>query len=275
MKNLVQLDRDHPGFRDADYRRRRDDIARLAMDYQDGEPVPEVRYTDDEQKVWRTVWENLSPLHERYASTEYKAAASQIPLDTTRVPQLAEVNRLLAGRGGMQMAPVAGLVEARTFLSYLGRNQFLSTQYMRHHSAPLYTPEPDVVHELVGHAATLAHPEFVALSRAFGQTADRVDDETLERMTRLYWYTLEFGLVEEGSALKAYGAGLMSSFGELGRFEKETTIRRFNLEEVAATPFDPTNYQNVLFVAPSLAAVAQEVRAWLASLPSTAGATGA
>jgi phenylalanine-4-hydroxylase len=265
-KNLVQLDRDHPGFRDADYRHRRDEIARLAMDYQDGDPVPAVHYTEDEHQVWRTVWENLSPLHERFASKEYKAAAAQIPLERNRVPQLSEVNALLAKRGGMQMSPVAGLVEARIFLSYLGKNFFLSTQYMRHHSAPLYTPEPDVVHELVGHAATLAHPEFVSLSRAFGKIADQVDDATIERMTRVYWYTLEFGLVEEGDALKAYGAGLMSSFGELGRFENGTAIKRFDLEEVAATPFDPTDYQKVLFVAPSLGAVAEQVTSWLAKL---------
>jgi phenylalanine-4-hydroxylase len=264
--HLVQLDRDHPGFRDASYRQRRNAIAALAMAYRDGDAVPTIAYTEDEQAVWRTVWQNLEPLHDRYACGEYREALRQVPLPRERVPQLAEVNALLAHHGGILLSPVAGLVEARIFLSYLGRGLFLSTQYMRHHSAPLYTPEPDVVHELVGHAATLAHPAFVGLSRAFGKIADRVDDATIERMTRVYWYTLEFGVVESAQGLRAYGAGLLSSFGELGRFEKQANLVPFALEQVAATPFDPTDYQKTLFVVPSLAAMSAQVTRWLESL---------
>jgi phenylalanine-4-hydroxylase len=140
---------------------------------------------------------------------------------------------------------------------------FLSTQYMRHHSAPLYTPEPDVIHELVGHAGSLAHPMFAALSRAFGRAAVGAEDRAVERLTRLYWYTLEFGLVLEAGAPKAYGAGLMSSFGELGRFARETQIEGWSIDRIVETPFDPTDYQRVLFVAPSFEQMCEEVTAYL------------
>jgi phenylalanine-4-hydroxylase len=168
----------------------------------------------------------------------------------------------------MTMLPVAGLVAPRTFLTHLGRGVFLSTQYMRHHSAPLYTPEPDVIHELVGHAGSLAHPAFVALSRLFGEVAletEADDVARIEELTRLYWYTLEFGLVREGGFPKAYGAGLLSSFGELGRFETQAEIREFSVEGLLATPYDPTDYQRVLFIAPSFAVMTENVTAWLRS----------
>ena len=99
----------------------------------------------------------------------------------------------------MQMLPVAGLISARGFLSCLGRGVFLSTQYMRHHSMPLYTPEPDVIHELIGHATSFFDPDFVRLSRLFGQAALVADAPTLARLERVYWYTLEFGLAREGT----------------------------------------------------------------------------
>ncbi len=265
-KDLVQLAPDHPGFKDARYRSRRNDIARLALEYREPQPVPFVSYTDEEQGVWRTVWGKLQPLHERYACAEYLDCSQRVALDKARIPQLSEVNVALQRESHFRMLPVAGLVSDRTFLGYLARSVFLSTQYMRHPSVPLYTPEPDLVHELVGHAATLAHPGFVELNRAFGRASMRVDDVTLQRVARVYWYTLEFGVVREGNALKVYGAGLLSSFGELGRFERAARLVDFDVERMAQTPYDPTQYQAELFVAPSFEEVVRRVTAWLAFL---------
>src|SRR5437764_13482994 len=89
---LVQLDPDHPGFRDPVYRTRRDAIARIAFEYRDGDPVPRVDYTDEEQEVWRAVWRNLAPLHERYACEAYRGCSRLLKLDRSRVPQLSDVN---------------------------------------------------------------------------------------------------------------------------------------------------------------------------------------
>ncbi|HEV8267243.1 MAG TPA: phenylalanine 4-monooxygenase, partial [Thermoanaerobaculia bacterium] len=260
---IVQLAADHPGFNDPEYRRRRNEIAQVALKYHGG-PVPRVDYTEEEQGVWREVRERLEPLHARYACREYLEAFSRIGLSRTEIPQLADVNAVLEPFHGFRMLPVAGLVSSKTFLGYLGRSAFLSTQYMRHHSVPLYTPEPDVIHELVGHAATFAHPDFTRLNKAFGQAIPRaVDDEAVERIARLYWYTMEFGVTEEAGKLKVFGAGLLSSFGELGRFETEETLRPFDVEEVVETPYDPTQYQAVLFKSSSFEAMASDVTAWL------------
>jgi phenylalanine-4-hydroxylase len=261
---LMQLDADHPGFHDAVYRRRRNEIARAALDYRQG-PVPEIAYTEQEHDVWAEVWRHLDPLHDRYACRAYRNAGDRIALSRERIPQLTEVNATIHPLLGFSMVPVAGLVAAKAFLSQLGRDVFLSTQYMRHHSVPLYTPEPDVVHELIGHAATFADPTFVALNRAFGEAALRAQDdsEAIERIGRVYWYTLEFGVVREAGALRVYGAGLLSSFGELGRFEREEELNEWSVEEIAATPYDPTKYQEKLFVAPGFDAMANDVLRWL------------
>jgi len=270
-EGLVRLDRDHPGFRDPEYRARRNAIAQQALDYHEGSPLAAVAYTEAEHDVWRTVCLELSTLHARYASREAMECTRLIALPTDRIPQLAFVNARLADAAtGMRMLPVAGLVAARTFLTHLGRGMFLSTQYMRHHSAPLYTPEPDVIHELVGHAGSLAHPAFVRLSRLFGRVAEHASEARIEELTRLYWYTLEFGLVREGSALKAYGAGLLSSYGEIGRFESQARIEDFSVERVLATPYDPTDYQRVLFVVPSFQRMCEQVSAWLEALEGRA-----
>src|SRR5262245_54711551 len=177
--DLVTLDQDHPGFRDPVYRARRNQIARIALEHVLGQPLPSVAYTDEEQAVWRTVWEKLTPLHEHFACREYLASRDRLALDRTHIPQLAEVNTRLEPQTGFRMIPVAGLVSSRVFLGNLAAGVFLSTQYIRHASQPLYTPEPDVVHELVGHACTLFDPTLAALNRLFGAAAPHVDDETL------------------------------------------------------------------------------------------------
>jgi phenylalanine-4-hydroxylase len=256
---LVQLDADHPGFHDRDYRRRRDEIARAALEHREGDPAPHIIYTAEEHGVWREVWRHLEPLHERYACRAYREAATRVALSRERIPQLDAVNAVIEPLHGFRMLPVAGLVTAGAFLERLARGVFLSTQYMRHHSVPLYTPEPDVVHELIGHAATFAHPDFVRLNRAFGRAVLGASAEDVERIGRLYWYTLEFGVVREEGRLKVFGAGLLSSFGELGRFETEEGLDDWDVERIAATPYDPTHYQARLFVAPSFDVMCRDV----------------
>jgi phenylalanine-4-hydroxylase len=267
-RDLVELDRDHPGFRDAEYRRRRNEIARIALEYEEGTPVPEVDYTDEEQGVWREVWRHLTPMHEERACRAYLEAGRELGLDHKKVPQFSELNPVIEKKTGFSMLPVAGLVSPRVFLEYLGRDVFLATQYMRHHSRPLYTPEPDVIHELVGHAATLVHNDFVFLNRLFGEAVKNASAETELALIRVYWWTVEFGVAREDSELKAYGAGLLSSFGELEAFREHAQLLPFDIERAAQTAFDPTDYQGVLFVAESFGAMVDQVSTWLRGLIS-------
>lgn len=251
VPDLVELDRDHPGFRDQGYRARRNRIASLALAFEPGGPLPEVVYEPQEIDVWGTALSHLAPLHELRACPEYLAGFPRLGFREGHVPSFREVNAALEKHTGFRLEPVAGLVTPRQFMERLAAGVFLATQYMRHHSSPLYTPEPDVIHELVGHGPLLADPDFAELNRLFGEATLRADDSTIDKLIRLYWYVLEFGVYRASDGLRVVGAGLLSSFGELGRFEEKSDLREFDIDRIAATPFDPTDYQGVLFVAPS------------------------
>src|SRR5436190_10537505 len=121
LADVVELDRDHPGFRDADYRARRNAIARAALAYHEGDPIPLIEYTEDEHAVWRTAWQHITPLHDRYACSRYFEASALVELDRDRIPQLRDLNPALTAATGFAMLPAAGLVTPRAFLTYLER----------------------------------------------------------------------------------------------------------------------------------------------------------
>jgi len=163
------------------------------------------------------------------------------------------------------LEPVAGLVEPRIFLESLARGVFLCTQYIRHHSTPLYTPEPDVAHELIGHAVTLASPRLAEINRLFGEAVRRTkSDRELDRLARVYWFTIEFGVLRENGAIKAYGTGLLSSAGELVEMHK-AELRPLDLEAAANHVYDPTHHQSILFCAESFADMEASLREFLSN----------
>ena len=210
MNHVVELPTDHPGFADPIYRARRDAVARAGQ----GTPVV---YAPDEHALWSRLARELVPLHARHACRAIREASEHVRLPVDRIPQLDEVSALVARRTGFVLEPVAGLVPSREFFAALARGVFLSTRYIRHGSRPDYTPEPDVVHELFGHAASLADPTIASLNRAVGRASLDSDDDELAVLERFYWFTLEFGLVLEDGEPKALGAGLLSSVAEIQR----------------------------------------------------------
>jgi phenylalanine-4-hydroxylase len=177
------------------------------------------------------------------------------------------MNKRLKERSNFRLAPVEGLVDTRAFLSWLSYRTMLSTQYIRHHSRPEYTPEPDIVHEAIGHIPMFTNRDFADFSQFIGHGARVATDEQLEELGRLYWFTVEFGLTEENGEIKAYGAGLLSSYGELTHaFGDEVERRLFDLEQVIATPYDYSDMQPVLYVIPSYAALKEVTSRYISRL---------
>jgi phenylalanine-4-hydroxylase len=247
----VQLGKGHPGFADPVYRRRRDRLATLASQWQAGEPVPTADYTEAEHEVWRVVSDALEAKHRKYASHVFLEGKERLNLPTDRVPQLEEVSELLKPLTGFHYQPAAGLVPLKEFYGSLADKGFWSTQYIRHHSVPLYTPEPDVLHEVVGHGNTLSHPRYTALYEAAGRAARRVESEaSLQFVSKVFWFTLEFGVLHEDGELKTYGAGILSSPGEIEEF-RGMTIKALDLVQMGATEYDITVYQDLLYAADS------------------------
>ncbi len=246
--NIVQLDADHPGFHDPEYRRRRDEIARMAPAFGSDDPPQRVEYTDRERGTWRTVFDKLTALYPTHACGDFLEVIDAMGYSADAIPQLADVSRFLSERTGFRLKPVTGLVTARQFLGALSRRVFCATQYIRHHSEPLYTPEPDIVHELMGHAPMLAIGEFADLSQKIGEGSLGATDEQIEQLATLYWFTIEYGVLETDDGLRAYGAGLLSSFGELEHaLSGAVEIRPFDPWQAKDTAYPITSYQPLLW----------------------------
>ena len=262
---MFELPDDHPGATDDEYRRRRAVIAEVGAAHRPGDPIPDVEYTPEEDEVWRLVSSELATKHERYACAEYRRGAARLTLPSDRVPQLREVDERARALTGFRILPVPGLVPSRTFYAALAGRTFLSTQYIRHHSVPFYTPEPDIIHEIIGHANMLASPLFADLYEAAGQASLRATSPAaLDFFSRVFWFTLEFGVVWEHRELRAYGAGLLSSYGEIEKF-RDAEIRPWDIREMGTTAFDITHYQPVLFAAPSFEFVVNELGSFFRS----------
>lgn len=255
----VHLSADHPGRNDPAYRERRSAIATQALNWSPGEPPPVIEYLDTEQDVWRTVMGELAVKHKKYACRAFCEAADRLNLPKDRIPQLAEVTAALEPLTGFRYVPAAGIVPVREFYGALADREFHSTQYIRHPSAPLYTPEPDLIHEVIGHANLLADPDFAEINRLAGEAARRAEtDEGVQFVADVFWFTIEFGVVYENSELHAYGAGILSSYGEIEEF-RSMTIKPLDFHEMGTIDYDITHYQDTLFAAPSMTGLVQEV----------------
>jgi phenylalanine-4-hydroxylase len=265
-RDITILALDHPGAQDPLYRARRDEIAEAARQNPAPGQPPALDYADGEHETWRLVCERLAERHERLASQVYLEGRHKLSLSTTRIPDLRELSASLQRWQGFRLAAIEGLVPSQRFLSQLGSRVMSCTQYLRHGSRPEYTPEPDVVHEVIGHVPLFVDPDFAALSERIGRAAARADARQAAMLDKLYWFTLEFGLVEEAHGLRAYGAGLLSSFGEIEHaFTEAVTRRPFDLEEVIDSVYDHTRMQDLLFVIPSFRALDRELDLFLAS----------
>jgi phenylalanine-4-hydroxylase len=263
-----ELPDDHPGVSDMAYRARRAAIAETGARYHSGDPIPDVEYTPEEDDVWRVVSRELAAKHRRYACGAYLSGAARLHLPSERVPQLREVDERVHALTGFHIEPVPGLVPTMVFYGALARRTFLSTQYIRHHSVPFYTPEPDVVHEIIGHANMLANPMLADLYEAAGHASMRasaVGEAALAAFSKVFWFSLEFGVVHEGGELKAYGAGLLSSYGEIDAF-RSAEVRPWNIAQMSTLDYDITHYQPVLFAAASFDRMVDDLTSYFDSV---------
>jgi phenylalanine-4-hydroxylase len=261
----VHLSDDHPGAADPEYRERRNEIAAWALAWNAGEPAPPVDYTEAEQEVWRTVCRELAPKHEQLAFREFLEAKPALDLPADGVPSLDLVSDRLEPITGFRYVPAAGLVPLREFYGSLSKRIFHSTQYVRHPAQPLYTPEPDIIHEVIGHGHLLATPTFSELHRLTGEATHRLaDEENVRFLSRVFWFTVEFGVLMEDGELRAYGAGILSSFGEIDEF-RAMELRPIDLTEMGTADYDITHYQPVLYRAESLDEIREVVGGFFAT----------
>lgn len=270
----ASLSADHPGFSDTSYRKRREEIIQSSLKYRSINPLPTIQYTLEEIATWSTVYCSLKNLYPTHACKEFLRTFPLLELacdySPNSIPSLQKVSSFLYHQTGFRLRPVQGLLSSRDFLNSLALRVFHCTQYIRHPSSPLYTPEPDCCHELLGHVPLFADPDFASFSHEIGLASLGASDSTIQRLSTIYWYTVEFGLCEEvdeangGTSIKAYGAGLLSSFGELQHSLLRSTPKSpFNPWQQSKLTFPICTYQPRYFVAKTFSDAKEKVRQWI------------
>jgi phenylalanine-4-hydroxylase len=210
-------------------------------------------YDAENHDVWRTLYERRMATLENTGSSVFLDGMRTIGLSPERVPDLATVNARLGARTGWAAVGVRGFIPAAQFFRCLSQRRFPTTLIVRPRAQLDYLPEPDIFHDVFGHVPLHSHPVFADFLQRFGQLAaeSRTEEETAQ-MARLFWFTVEFGLIRERGATKIYGSGLISSHADAANALGATCERRpFELDAVLDQPFEIDKLQTVLFVVDS------------------------
>ena len=229
-------------------------------------------YTAVDQAAWRALYSKQEAHLAAHASRVWLSGARAIGLTREAIPDLAVVNANLRRLTGWQSRAVPGYVAARPFFACLSRREFPTTVVIRPKDRLDYLPEPDIFHDVFGHVPLHADPAFAEFLQEYGRAALVASDEHTERLARLFWYTVEFGLVREDGRLKVYGAGLISSPGESRHClaSPEAERRPFDLEAACSTPFEIDRYQPTLFVLDSFEELRDAMRSYAARVRAEA-----
>lgn len=210
-------------------------------------------YTEEQHGIWAELVSRVLPELERRAAREYLEGFQIIGLQRDRLPNLSAISARLGPRTGWSSTPVSGFLPAPAFFEMLANRLFPTTTWLRSRESLEYTPEPDIFHDVFGHVPMHSHRVFGDFLQRYGKVCAATSDaHVLEKLGRLFWYTVEFGLIRQGNEVKAYGSGVISSHGEcLNVFNGGCAIHDFSLDEVINTPVKVDEMQRVLFAVQS------------------------
>ncbi|CAN5242865.1 hypothetical protein BH10PLA2_BH10PLA2_39860 [soil metagenome] len=258
----LELEAGHPGLHDQEYVQRRKDLFNLCRNHrlnQLGPPL--IDYTEEELRIWRELSPKLDALHVKHASKIYLEAKRALEISQLEIPQLRLLSDRLQVETQMHLVPAEGPLAYRTFYSYIGQRGFPVTQFIRHGSHPEFTPEPDMIHDCLGHVPPLMNRDYAELLTLIGKAASSTPKgEHVLALKRFSWFSIEFGLIEEANEVKVFGAGILSSTGEIPfSLSNDVKHRPFVTDEVIETDYDPSRMQDLLFVIPSFAFLRREL----------------
>ena len=206
-------------------------------------------YTDEQHATWGELVSRRMPQIAKYAAEEYLEGFAIVGLRHERLPNLAEISQRLRLRTGWSTVPVSGFMPGPAFFQMLATRQFPTTTWLRKRDSLEYTPEPDIFHDVFGHVPMHAHPVFGDFLADYGQLCAGIESEAiLERIGRLFWYTVEFGLIRQHGRVKVYGSGLISSNAECTNvLEGHCEVLDFTLDAVLNAPVHVDQMHTVLF----------------------------
>jgi phenylalanine-4-hydroxylase len=211
------------------------------------------RYTEEQHATWSELVHRRTPQVEQFACREYLEGYRLIGIEEGRLPNLEAISERLLPRTGWRTTAVTGFLPASAFFEMLANREFPSTTWLRDRSSLEYTPEPDIFHDVFGHVPMHAHQVFADFLERYGELCAATEDPgVLEKLGRLFWYTVEFGLIWERGELKMFGSGIISSHGECSQLlEGKCEVRRFDLDTVLNTTVKVDEIHQVLFAVDS------------------------
>ena len=213
------------------------------------------RYSAEEHAIWRTLYERQMRMLPGRVCQAFEAGMKALPIAHDQIPDFRRLSDVLMKHTGWQVVAVPGLVPDDVFFEHLANRRFPAGQFIRRADQLDYLEEPDVFHDVFGHVPMLMHPVMADFIQAYGEGGLRAQRlGHLEQLARVYWYTVEFGLVEENGGLRLYGGGIASSYSEsLFCLDSPSPNRiRFDLERVMRTRYRIDDFQETYFVLRSL-----------------------
>jgi phenylalanine-4-hydroxylase len=260
---FLELEAGHPGEHDKTYVKRREALFNLCRKHRlENLGPPIIQYTDEETRIWREVSPKLDELHVKHACDIYLQAKRRLNIGMDEIPQLRHLSDKIQPITNMHLVPAEGPIAYRTFYTYIGNRGFPVTQFIRHGSHPEFTPEPDMIHDCLGHVPPLTNQDYAETLTLIGKAASTTPNpEHVLFLKRFSWFSIEFGLMEEQGETKVFGAGILSSTGEIPNslFSKDVTREPFVTDTVIRTDYDPSRMQDHLFIAPSFAFLRAEI----------------
>lgn len=212
-------------------------------------------YSDEGHATWDTLFERQRKMLPGRAAQAFLDGVDILQLSKPGIPDFDELNRILMDATGWKVVAVPGLVPDDVFFDHLANRRFVSGNFIRKPDQLDYLQEPDIFHDVFGHVPMLADQRFADYMEAYGRGGIRaLQFGALKQLSRLYWYTVEFGLIQEPEGLRIYGAGIVSSYGEsIFALDSDSPNRiMFDLERVLRTEYRIDDFQQNYFVIPSL-----------------------
>jgi phenylalanine-4-hydroxylase len=232
-------------------------------------PLIQPLYNEVQHGTWSTLYRRQRNVLEDKGARLYLDALDRMTsLTEATIPRVEEMSTELQQATGWELVIVPGLIPVDDFFALLANRRFCTSTWVRRPDQLDYLEEPDMFHDTFGHVPPLMDADFAAFMQRFGEigVALRGQDERVLALQRLYWFFVEFGFVEEQGVPMAFGAGIMSSFGETRHaWSMRTDLRKFTLEGVMGTPFTTTEIQTTYFLIEDISEVIRDLNDWHAA----------